>query len=263
MTEFVRPDEMHQTFNFSFLHSGWDAGKLRLVVNESLETFGGVGAMPSWVLSNHDVVRTATRFGLEQVGDGIGPDDPQPDLGLGLSRARAAALIMLALPGSVYLYQGEELGLGDNTRIEPEFRQDPSFGRSGGKRIGRDGCRVPIPWTEGESFGFSEGGTWLPQPEDWAGMSRERQAGRKDSTLSLYTDALRLRKGHSLGKGELGWIDGMGDSVLAYTNGAVAVVANMGTEPVRVPWHVILSSDPREMHDGIIWPDQCAWLYKG
>ena len=260
MVEFVRPDEMHQTFNFAFLHAGWDAGKINHVITESLDTFSGVGAMPTWVLSNHDVVRTATRLGLESVGDGVGPNDPQPDTDLGLQRARAAALLMLALPGSVYLYQGEELGLGDNTRIAPEFRQDPSFSRSGGERIGRDGCRVPLPWTEGESFGFGDEGSWLPQPTEWAGMSRDVQLGDKDSTLSLYTEALRLRKDYRLGDGSLVWIRNIRDDVLAFTNGSVTVVTNMGDVPISVPWIKLLSSDKRGMKSDTIWPNQCVWL---
>lgn len=259
MVEFVRPDEMHQTFNFAFLHAGWDAEKVSEVVNESLETFAGVDAMPTWVLSNHDVVRTATRLGLDSVGDGVGPNDPQPDTLTGRLRARAAALMMLALPGSVYLYQGEELGLGDNTRIEPEFRQDPSFARSGGERIGRDGCRVPLPWTEGESFGFGTGGTWLPQPDEWQGMSRETQANEGHSSLSLYTEALHLRKELGLGEGSLEHINSLGFGIIAFTNGPVTVLINMGTEEATVSWEPLLASDSWG-GSGTVLPDQCVWF---
>ncbi len=261
MVEFVRPDEMHQTFNFAFLHAGWDAEEVHRVVNESLETFAGVDAMPTWVLSNHDVVRTATRLGLESVGDGVGPDDPQPDTLLGTARARALALMMLALPGSVYLYQGEELGLGDNTRIAPEYRQDPSFARSGGERIGRDGCRVPLPWTEGESFGFGDGGTWLPQPAEWEGMSREAQSGEWGSALSLYTEALHLRRELRLGEGSLEHINSLGHGIIAFTNGPVTVLINMGTEPVHVPWEPLLLSDAWGWQGGTVWPDECVWFH--
>lgn len=261
MVEFVRPDEMHQTFNFAFMHSGWDAERVAEVVNESLDTFGSVEAMPTWVLSNHDVVRTATRLGLDSVGDGVGPKDPQPDTLLGTARARAAALMMLALPGSVYLYQGEELGLGDNTRIAPEFRQDPSFARSGGERIGRDGCRVPLPWTEGESFGFGEGGTWLPQPDEWKGLSRESQAVEWGSALSLYTEALSLRKELELGKGSMERINSLGYGIIAFTNGPVTVLINMGNEPVDVPWDALLVSGAGGYHGGTVWPDECVWFH--
>lgn len=251
MVEFVRPDEMHQTFNFAFLHSGWDKDKLKRVIDESLATFAEVGALPTWVLSNHDVVRTATRLGLDSVGDGVGPDDPQPDTKLGLARAHSLAMLMLALPGSVYLYQGEELGLGDNTRIPAEFRQDPSFARSGGTRIGRDGCRVPLPWTEGDNFGFGSGSPWLPQPEEWEGLSRESQTWDTGSTLIFYTDALRHRKEYRLGEGSLDWIDGFGDDVLAFRNGAVTVAVNMGTYPVPIPRH--------ETGDKL-YPDCGVWI---
>lgn len=232
MVEFVRPDEMHQTFNFAFLHAGWDSKRIKEVIDESLAVFAEVGAMPTWVLSNHDVVRTATRMGLETVGDGVGPDDEQPDEWLGLKRARALALLMLALPGSVYLYQGEELGLHDNTQIPASFRQDPSFFRSGGERIGRDGCRVPLPWNEDWYFGFSDPRRpWLPQPASFLGQSRETQKATPGSTLRLYSHALRLRKEWKLGEGTLDWVD-LGDDVLAFRNGDLGVVVNFGTEPV-------------------------------
>ncbi|UDL16609.1 glycoside hydrolase [Arthrobacter phage Atuin] len=251
MVEFVRDDEMDQTFNFAFLHSGWDKEKLQEVINESLETFRAVGAMPTWVLSNHDVVRTATRLGLETVGDGVGPDDIQPDTPLGLARAEALAMIMLALPGSVYLYQGEELGLGDNTRIAPEYRQDPSFARSGGTRIGRDGCRVPLPWTEGFNYGFGYGGTWLPQPNEWLGMSRQMQEISPSSTLNLYKKTLAIRKDLNLGEGTLEWVSLQKKDVLAFMNGQVLVVANMGSNPITLT---------RNGRKNVIHPNVTVWL---
>jgi alpha-glucosidase len=260
MMEFVRPDEMHQTFNFAFMHTGWDKEKLVEVIDESIDTFALVDSTPTWVLSNHDVVRTATRLGLEQVGDGVGPNDPQPDTELGLARARAMALLMLALPGSVYLYQGEELGLGDNTKIAPEFRQDPSFARSGGTRIGRDGCRVPYPWNEEEFYGFSAGGSWLPQPEEWEGQSWWAQDLRYGSTLWLYMDAIWYRNRYELGKGSLVWVDGYGEDVLAFHNGKVTVVLNMGTEPVEIPQPSIMSSGDKLWDQKTVGPNECAWF---
>lgn len=227
MVEFVRPGEMNQTFNFAFLHAGWDAKRIKEVIDESLAVFAEVGALPTWVLSNHDVVRTATRLGLDSYGDGVGPDDEQPDLRVGLERARSLVLLMLALPGSVYLYQGEELGLGDNTQIAAEFRQDPSFRRSGGERIGRDGCRVPLPWDESENYGFGAGTPWLPQPAEWAGTSRLSQEDDPDSMLNLYKVALMLRKSLNLGEGTLEWLEA-GKDLLAFRNGSIVVVLNMG-----------------------------------
>src|SRR5689334_3019182 len=155
---YIRPDEMHQTFNFDFLQSQWRAADLREVIESSLAAADSVGAPSTWVLSNHDVVRHASRLGLpvgERRPNGISAADPQPDRELGLRRARAATTLMLALPGGAYLYQAEELGLPDSTDMPGEFRQDPTFIRTKGKEIGRDGCRVPMPWVkEAPSFGF-------------------------------------------------------------------------------------------------------------
>ncbi|GAA4922240.1 glycoside hydrolase family 13 protein [Streptomyces coeruleoprunus] len=184
---YVRPDELHQAFNFQYLNCPWDAGALHRVIDESLRATTSVGAPTTWVLSNHDVVRHTTRFGS-------------------LHRARAAALLMLALPGSVYLYQGEELGLPEVTDLPDEVRQDPAFQRGEGQDGLRDGCRVPIPWTSGHdggaSYGFGPGGSWLPQPDDWGALSVEAQTGDPASMLELYRSALALRRTHpALGAG--------------------------------------------------------------
>ena len=199
---------MHQAFNFQFLRSPWDAGELRAVIDESLRATGSVGAATTWVLSNHDVVRHSTRYA---------PDDPEQ----GLRRARAAALLMLALPGSAYIYQGEELGLPEVTDLPDTVRQDPSFLRSDGQDGLRDGCRVPIPWSGTEEpygFGPKPGGpSWLPQPDSWAGLSVEAQTGDPGSTLELYRNALALRREHpALGAGDtVEWLDAP-DGVLTF-----------------------------------------------
>ena len=162
------------------------------MIRDSLDAFGAVGAPSTWVLSNHDVVRHASRLALtwdNPQGDGIGPrDEPKPDRALGLSRARAATTVMLSLPGSAYLYQGEELGLPEAMEIPDEFRQDPTWFRTDGERYGRDGCRVPLPWTaSGPAYGFNgTGASWLPQPAEWAEYARDAEETDADSTLSLY-----------------------------------------------------------------------------
>ncbi len=194
--KWVRPDEMHQAFNFAYLETPWDAAALRAVIAESLRIYGAVGAPSTWVLSNHDVVRHASRLALtaeNPQGHGIGPDSPgKPIAELGLRRARAATTVMLSLPGSAYLYQGEELGLPEVIELDDEARQDPTWFRTGGERYGRDGCRVPIPWTsEGPAYGFSPtGASWLPQPAEWSALARDAQLGDDASTLSLYRTLL-------------------------------------------------------------------------
>jgi alpha-glucosidase len=264
LARYVRPDEMHQAFNFAYLEAPWSAGPLREVIDATAAANAAVGAPTTWVLSNHDVVRHATRLGYP-VGEprrhGIGADDPQPDVGLGLRRARAATLQMLALPGSAYLYQGEELGLPEATEIPDELRQDPAWERSGHTERGRDGCRVPLPWeADSPSYGFGPAdASWLPQPAVWAEYALDRQRGIAGSTYELYRAALRLRAAHGLGSGTLAWLD-TPETVLAFRNGSVLVLTNFGEESAALPPHarVQLSSEPLTTDDRVP-PDVTVW----
>jgi len=241
LADWVRPDEMHQTFNFEYLETPWEAAAQRAVIDDSLAAFGSVGAPSTWVLSNHDVVRHASRLALtaeNPQGDGIGPKSKGlPEPVLGLRRACAATTLMLALPGSSYLYQGEELGLPEAIDLPDESRQDPTWFRTGGQRYGRDGCRVPIPWeSDAPAYGFNAtGSSWLPQPAEYGPLARDLQEGRAGSTLELYRRALAVRRTHALGHGSLEWLDGYGPEVLAFRNGDVTVIANLGEQPVEVP----------------------------
>ncbi|MDL9978127.1 glycoside hydrolase family 13 protein [Microbacterium sp. ASV49] len=260
----VRPDELHQTFNFIYLETEWDAAALRGVIDESLRAFGSVGAPSTWVLSNHDVVRHASRLALtapNPQGQGLGPNSPgKPIPELGLRRARAASALMLALPGSAYLYQGEELGLPEVIDIPDEARQDPSWFRTNGERYGRDGCRVPLPWTaDAPAYGFSAtGASWLPQPAEWAQHARDVEAADPASTLSLYRALLAERRARDLGAGTLEWIP-TGDGVLSFRNGTVTVVANLGSEPVALPaGRVVATSGPLDA--GTVPADTTVWL---
>jgi len=264
LARYVRPDEMHQAFNFEYLDAAWTPEALRKVIDSSLAANSAVGATTTWVLSNHDVVRHATRLGYP-VGqarmNGIGADDPQPDTALGLRRARAATLQMLALPGSAYLYQGEELGLPEHTTMPDEVRQDPAWKRSGHTERGRDGCRVPLPWeADAPSYGFGPSDAcWLPQPASWAEYALDRQRGVSGSTWELYRSALRLRREHGLGAGSMAWQDGP-DGVLAFRNGDLLALTNFGAAPAALPADasVLLSSEPldpdgRVPHDVTVW----------
>ncbi|ROS73687.1 glycoside hydrolase family 13 protein [Cellulomonas sp. PhB143] len=267
LARYVRPDEMHQAFNFSFLTTGWSAGPLRTVITASLTASDAVGAPTTWVLSNHDVVRHATRLGLPQTGErpnGLKASDPQPDEELGLRRARAFSLLMLGLPGSAYLYQGEELGLPEHTTLDDAVRQDPAFFRTQGAEAGRDGCRIPVPWeADAPGLGFGPTGrTWLPQPASYRRYAADAQRGVPGSTYETYRAALALRKELRLGAGTLAWVDtyqASGD-VLAYRNGDVVVLANIGQEPLPLPVgaRVLLASGPL---DGAGVPvDTTVWL---
>lgn len=265
VAQWVRPDEMHQAFNFAYLETPWEPGPLRRVIDDSLAAFGAVGAPSTWVLSNHDVVRHASRLALTAEnlqGHGIGPNTPGlPDPVVGLRRARAASTLMLALPGSSYLYQGEELGLPEVIHLPDAAREDPTWLRTNGERYGRDGCRVPIPW-EGAapSYGFGPtAASWLPQPAEWAGLARDAQRGVAGSTLELYTLALALRREQALGLGSVEWLPSPSADVLVFRNGNVIVVANTGDRSVELPaGEVLLSS---EILIGRTLPgDTTAWL---
>lgn len=271
LAEYVRPDELHQTFNFAFLMTPWRADALRTSIDDALASADAVGAPQTWVLSNHDVVRHATRLGRSDATEvaeteGIGPDDPQPDSVLGLRRARAATALMLALPGSAYLYQGEELGLPDHTLLPPDVLQDPMVARSGGTRQGRDGCRVPVPWSaSGPSLGFGAGAPWLPQPDVYADLAPEQQRRVEGSTFELYRTLLHLRRTLGLGTGSLAWLPDAPDDVLAFAmrdpGGTVLaeVHTNLSSAPVPLPDGSVLVTSA-ELRDHTLPPDTTVWI---
>jgi len=266
LARYVRADELHTTFNFDFLKAPWDAVAMRAVIDDTMRTFGAVGAPATWVLSNHDVVRHVTRYG-RAAGHENDPAGVTPTDGVaGTRRARAAALLLLALPGSAYLYQGDELGLPEVEDLPAEALQDPTWERSGRTDRGRDGSRVPIPWAGTRPpFGFGAGGSWLPQPDDWKRYSVETQAGDPASTLTLYRTALRLRHAvPALGDGSLRWLDAPA-GVLAFSRQpSFACVVNLSPRPVPLPAHkaVLLASGPLD-GDDLLPTDHCAWLQTG
>ncbi|MET8572225.1 alpha-amylase family glycosyl hydrolase [Streptomyces sp. NPDC004783] len=264
---YARPDELGQAFNFEYLQGGWDADELRAIIAGSLADAHAAGASATWVLSNHDVVRHATRLVLPPGTDTdawllSGGRAPAVDERAGLRRARAATLLMLALPGSAYVYQGEELGLPEVADLPTEVLQDPIWEQTGHVRKGRDGCRVPLPWTtSGPSYGFGAGGAWLPQPPRFAEYSVQAQDGVAGSTLELYRTALRLRR--KLLDGEsLTWADDVPPGVLQFDRSdGWRCVTNLSDRPVSLPaGEVVLTSVPLE--DGRLGPDTTAWLVK-
>lgn len=241
---YVRADELHQAFNFDLLTAEFSAADYRRVIDVELATVAAVDAPPTWVLSNHDRHRHVTRY-----GDGA----------VGLARARAASLAMLALPGSAYIYQGEELGLPEVLDLPDELRQDPTWERSGHTEKGRDGCRVPLPWQRtGPSFGFGSAPGWLPQPADWGELSAAAQDGVAGSTLELYRAALRVR--HELLPTGLTWPadDDPDGDVLAFDNGAFRCVVNFGADAVPITGEVLVSS--AEITDGRLPGNAAVWI---
>ena len=176
---YVRSDELHQIFNFDFLIAPWQSDILIAAIRKTLEEVSSVGAPPTWVLCNHDSPRLVSRLGGGEIGR---------------EKARAFALLTQALPGGVYIYQGEELGLPDG-ELPDGSRQDPVFFRTKGRDKGRDGARVPFPWnSQPPFFGFSTGGSWLPMQSDWGQESVANQGTSSSSFLSLYLRSLEIRK---------------------------------------------------------------------
>lgn len=242
---YLRPDELHLAFNFRLLQADFDAGEIREAIENSLAAVASVDADPTWALENHDVQRSVTRY-----GDGA----------VGLARARAMALVLLALPGTVFVYNGQELGLPE-VELPDAALQDPVWERSGHTERGRDGCRVPLPWSgDTPAFGFSDDpDTWLPMPTDWASLTVQHQSDDPGSTLSLYRQALEIRRSRDeLAGSQVDWLDAP-PGTLVFRRGALVCVLNAGDQAVVLPeGQLILSSAPTA--DGLLPPDTAAWL---
>jgi alpha-glucosidase len=270
LSRYLRPDEVHTAFNFDFLKAGWDPG-LRDVVDGSLAALATVNAPATWVLGSHDETRLVTRYGRRVTGarhiaDAQGTPS---DLALGARRARAAVLFMLALPGSAYVYQGDELGLPDVEDIPDDLLQDPIFARSGRTIRGRDGCRVPLPWSgDAPPFGFAlpnghaeHAGvrTWLPQPAGWRDLTVEAQSADAGSMLTLYRTALRIRREEPGFHDEaFAWRRGPGPVLDFERGGRLRCVVNLGPALVPLPGEPLLASVPLE--DGALPADAAAWV---
>lgn len=266
LVRYVRSDGLHTAFNFDFLTCPWDAARLRSSIDATLAAHGTVGAPPTWVLSNHDVVRHVTRYGRAQTGheDSLRLYGQPVDLELGVRRARAATLLYLALPGGAYIYQGDELGLWEVEDIPEAQLRDPTWERSGHTVRGRDGCRVPLPWSgERPPFGFSPTRTtpWLPQPEAWKGVTAELQNGDPHSMLELYRTTLRIRRTQpALGDGVLSWDEATPNGVLSFTRGrSFRCVVNLSPHPVALPEHAEMLVASAAL-DGVLPPDAAVWL---
>lgn len=257
LARYIGPDELHQAFSFDFLDAHWSADSFRKVIDSSLAESAVINAPTTWVLSNHDKQRHVTRYG----------DGPA-----GLRRARAAALLMLALPGCAYVYQGEELGLPEVLDLPDDLRQDPQYLRTGQSR---DGCRVPIPWSgELAPYGFGPAGSalsWLPAPATWRELSVAAQHGVPDSTLELYRTALRIRRAHpalAIAAAQLVWQEGR-PGVLAFTRTAadgtaLTCVVNISDAPAVSTGYgePLIASVPltREESGYLVPVDAAAWF---
>lgn len=249
LARYVRPDELNLAFNFELLEAPWGAESYRDAITRSMDALAEVDAPCTWVLSNHDVDRAATRF-----ADGASPER-------GVARARAAALVQLSLPGAAYIYNGDELGLA-NVDLPDEALQDPTWERSGHTQRGRDGERVPLPWSGSTPpYGFTTAtSTWLPMPDDWADVTVRAEAADPDSVLHLYREAVRLRHAEPslLGEDFL-WLEAPEDC-LVYRRGDITVVLSTADDrgvPVP-PGQILLASGP--LDGNTLPPDTAVWV---
>jgi alpha-glucosidase len=271
LARYVRGDELHTAFNFDFLLAPWEAEPMRESIISALAAHEAVGAPPIWVLSNHDTVREVSRYARPQ---GVRPlrrlsdlVDVPADFPVGRRRAGAAALLMLALPGGAYVYQGEELGLAEVEDLPDAVLQDPRWEQSGRTERGRDGCRVPIPWSgERAPFGFSPDDAssppWLPQPPAWRELTVEAQIGDERSMLELYRRALRLRRAQpALGDGALRWIEAPAGALAFRRDPGFVCIVNLSGDPVTLPRgaELLISSGPLT-DDGGLPSDTAVWL---
>jgi len=297
LARYVRSDELHTAFNFDFLLAPWQAQSIRRSIETTLRTHSAVGASPTWVLSNHDTIREVSRYARRQgvrplrtLGDLV---DLPPDFALGLRRARAAVLLMLALPGGAYVYQGAELGLPEVEDLPVDVLRDPGWELSDHTERGRDGCRVPIPWSgSAPPFGFSPPGAsappWLPQPAAWSDLTVERQAADPGSTLGLYRRALALRREHPAlggadgdgegegdgegdggggeadaagdGEGEFSWLPAPAGALAFAREPGFACIVNLSADGVTLPSDATLliasgplTDDAQVPHDTAVW----------
>lgn len=264
LPEYLKPylanKGLPQTFNPMLLILPWQATMLRTGIDTMLDVTGTVPGAAPWVLGNHDIVRPVTRYGWKEARLFARPDPSTViDVEAGARRARAAVLLQMALPGSAYVYQGEERGLPEVFDIPDADRDDPTFFRTGGERVGRDGCRVPIPWSGSTPpYGFSPAGSprpWLPQPADWAQYTVEAQLADPDSMLHLYKAAIASRP-----SGPLRWLDSAEEVLLLSRGDGFVCIAHTGTDPIPLPpGEVLLASSPLPS-DGQLPPDTTVWL---
>ncbi|MEX0846302.1 MAG: glycoside hydrolase family 13 protein [Ilumatobacteraceae bacterium] len=282
LLSYVQPDQFHQSFCFDLMLSPWHAGLIREAVSSVYDVLSAAGATMTWTLNNHDTQRAVTRYGRADAhlpgswtGSNLVYTGAPVDLEIGTRRARAMVVFVAALPGSLYLYQGEELGLPEVLDIADDARQDPIFIRTQGREIGRDGCRVALPWTAdpADAFGFSPGAgaavtPWMPQPADWGRWSVSEQVDDRASMLSLYRQLIATRKVLDP-LAPLEWLMPESAEVVAFRRGDVTVVMNVSARDVVLPAAMVDRAEPMLSSDAGPWDvvtvpaDSCVWLRDG
>ncbi len=279
LLEYQNHEEFHLVFSFDLMLAPWNVQDIHTSVDATLRALLPEGLTPTWTLNNHDAQRAVTRYGRADAadpaswtGNNLVYTDAPIDLTVGQRRARAMALFALALPGTFYLYQGEELGLPEVLDLPDEARQDPIFARTAGAEIGRDGCRVPLPWTAEPSsaYGFSAvpgAQPWLPQPAAWGEYAADAQDGDEASMLELYRRALSVRRRHpDLRRAALEWVATEHPTLVGFRRGEITVLLNVGAEPVEIgalggaDRRVVAASDSAGTTTNVVAPDSAVWL---
>jgi len=279
MRQYANAEEFHQSFAFDLLLAPWNAEAYRGATNATVEALMPAGLLPAWTLNNHDAQRAVTRFGRAdaeihgaEVEGVLESSHAAVDTVAGTRRARAAALFVLGLPGCVYLYAGEELGLPEVLDLPDEARQDPVFVRTGGADLGRDGCRVPLPWTDdaSTSFGFSPGDTsdpWLPQPKEWGQWNAAGQEADPGSMLALYRRVLSVRRATpDLTSAGFEMLLPDDPDLVVYRRGEIVVVLNMSdheravADPLIDGLRVLLASARDHRRPDTVGPDSAVWF---
>ena len=273
IARYVRADELQNSFNFEMLTTLWKASEIKAKIDNSMAALVEVGAPPSWVFNNHDVVRSIDRLDLGLTNNGESTFTRQGDpakfnIARGTLRAKSATLMTLALPGGTYLYQGEELGLPEVRDIPEDRLTDPRWKMSGFKDRGRDGCRVPLPWKTDHAggFGFSTNEmleldqAWLPQSPWMGNFSAESQAGVAGSTLTMYRQVIALRKlEEGLGDGPMAWIEAGKDVVAFSRPGNFACYINFGAA-IEIPAGAKVLISSGSLEGNLLPTDTAVWL---
>ena len=259
LAHYVRPDELHSVFSIGVSTVTWDADALSRFITDMSNAIAPTSSWLTWTLSSHDEVRTASRY-TDAAVTGLVDDE------LGRARSRALHMVLFALPGAACLYQGEELGLSQVTDIPDELLQDPIFLRTGDRRLSRDGCRVPMPWTrDGATLGFNDGRrSWLPQPPEWGVLSVEQQELNSTSFLRFMREVIALRQSLVATLPLAGRCE-ESNGILVIERGATfRCLLNAGTTSAPLPagWRRLLSSQALD-EEGLLSPNGAVWLARG
>ena len=265
MPLYASEETLGQSFDFRFIDAAFSARTYKDCVSQSLELAKKNNSSTTWTLGNHDQMRYATKLGLHPIVDrnewllSNGQSHPV-DFEIGTRCSVAGNLFILALPGCTYIYQGDELGIHEVADIPVDQIQDPVYLRNLKQAKGRDGARVPLPWTRGgTNFGFGAGTPHLPQPQWFGDFSVEAESGVAGSPLEIFRKALKLRRELQCAE-EITWHQTSSEDVLHFSRpNGWNCITNFKAHKYSLPaGEVILSSSP--IVDGKISAGTTVWF---